>query len=109
MQAAVAHRAWAAAVESFLMGVRHVPPVLDPHRCRFGRWLDSERQNPMAVAPAFQRADQLHRKLHERAEQAAAHQTRGSGPEVELEVRELHRVRDVLLEQLDLLLLDAVS
>ena len=109
VHAAVAHRAWVAAMESFLVGGRRVPPTLDPHRCRFGRWLDGERENPLGAAPAFQRVDQLHRLVHERAEKASAHETPGPSPEMEIEVAELHRVRDALLEQLNLLLQDSVS
>jgi hypothetical protein len=109
VHAAVAHRAWVTAMESFLIGARRVPPALDPHRCRFGRWLDGERQNSMGEELAFQRVDQLHMQIHERAEKASAHEIVGPSPEVEVEVRELHRVRDALLEQLNLLLVDAVS
>jgi diguanylate cyclase (GGDEF)-like protein/PAS domain S-box-containing protein len=107
LHAGVAHRAWVAAMESFLVGARRAPPALDPHRCRFGRWLDGERQNSMGEKLAFRKVDQLHMQIHERAQQASALETLGPSPEVELEVRELRRVRDALLEQLNLLLLDA--
>jgi hypothetical protein len=107
VHAAVAHRAWVTAMESFLVGGRRAPPTLDPHRCRFGRWLDGERRTSMAEQLAFHRVDQLHMQLHERAISASALETVGPRPEVEVEVRELHRVRDALLEQMNLLLLDA--
>lgn len=104
VHAAVAHRAWVAAMESFLLGGRRVPPALDPHRCRFGRWLDSERPNPIAAVPSFQEIDRLHREIHERADMA--HQT--PGPTAEAEVSELHRLSEALLDELNLLLRDAV-
>ena len=109
LHAAVAHRAWVAAMESFLIGGRRVPPPLDPHRCRLGRWLDGERDSPMANALAFQKVDRLHIEIHEHAERASTLEIVGPGPDVEIQVRELHRVRDALLQQLNLLLLDAVS
>jgi hypothetical protein len=107
LHAAVAHRAWVAAMESFLVGGRRVPPQLDPHRCRLGRWLDGERNNSVANASAFQKVDRLHIDIHERAERASTREI--VGPDVEIQVHELHRVRDELLEQLNLLLLDGVS
>ncbi len=109
LHAAVAHRAWVAAMESFLVGGRRVPPQLDPHRCRLGRWLDGERNNSVANASAFQKVDRLHIDIHERAERASTREIVGPGPDVEIQVHELHRVRDELLEQLNLLLLDGVS
>jgi EAL domain-containing protein (putative c-di-GMP-specific phosphodiesterase class I) len=108
LHAAVAHRAWVAAMESYLVGGRRVPPPLDPHRCRFGRWLDGERQNPIGSASAFLRMDLLHRQLHERAGKASSCGLTGPSPEVQLEVGELHRVGNKLLEQLNFLLQDAI-
>jgi len=109
LHAAVAHRAWVAAMDSFLVGGRRVPPPLDPHRCRFGRWLDGERETSLSSATPFRNLDQLHRQLHERAEQAANHEATAPRANVETDLRDLHDVGDALLEQLNLLLQDAVS
>jgi diguanylate cyclase (GGDEF)-like protein/PAS domain S-box-containing protein len=109
MHAGVAHRAWVSAVESFLLGGRRTPPTLDPHRCRFGRWLDSERSSPVAVTAAFQRADQLHQQSHALADVASAWEPAATGADVQGQVRELHRLRDALLVELNELLQDAVA
>jgi diguanylate cyclase (GGDEF)-like protein/PAS domain S-box-containing protein len=109
VHAAVAHRAWVSAMESFLLGGRRVPPVLDPHRCRFGRWLDSERPNPIAATAVFRDADQFHQQIHAFADVASAWDPAPAGADVQFQLAELHRLRDALLEQLNLLLQDSAS
>jgi diguanylate cyclase (GGDEF)-like protein/PAS domain S-box-containing protein len=110
VHAAVAHRAWIAAMASFLLGGRRVPPLLDPHRCRFGRWLDSERSTPLGATTTFEQVDQLHRQIHDRADRASAQEATGPNvADAQAEVNELHRLRDDLLDQMNLLLQDAVS
>jgi diguanylate cyclase (GGDEF)-like protein/PAS domain S-box-containing protein len=109
VHAAVAHRAWVTGVESFLLDRRAVPPVLDPHRCRFGRWFDSERNNSIGGTPAYRKIDELHQQIHTFAEQAAAGKTSATAADVDLQIAELRRVRDALLEQMNLLLQDAAS
>jgi hypothetical protein len=96
-------------MESFLLGGRHVPPTLDPHRCRFGRWLDSERTNPIADTAAFRDADRFHQQIHALADVASAWDPAAAGADVQLQLAELHRLRDALLEQLNLLLQDSIS
>lgn len=109
MYAAVAHRAWVSAMESFLLGARHAPPALDPHRCRLGCWLDSERGNPIGVAPSFRKIDELHMQTHAQANIALAWEPAAVGADVEDQIRELHEMRDALLEQLNVLLDDAAA
>ncbi len=109
VHAAVAHRAWVSALESFLLGLRRSPPALDPHRCRFGRWLDSERPDPIGSATAFHKVDQLHQQIHALADVASAWEPAAAGADIQAQVLELHRLRDALLEQLNQLLQDAIS
>ncbi len=108
LHAAVAHRAWVAAMDSYLIGGRRVPPPLDPHRCRFGRWLDGERKNSIGDTLAFQTVDRLHRQLHDQSEEAMNCDPMERVRDIERSVRELHQVGDSLLEQLNLLLQDAI-
>ncbi len=107
MHAGVAHRAWVAGMEAFLLGTRRTPPILDPHRCRLGRWLDSERGNPIGGAAEFRGIDRLHQEAHALADMASAWEPAASGMDVHTQVSELHRLRDALLEQMNLLLQDA--
>ena len=109
VHAAVAHRAWVAAMEAFLLGNRHSPPSLDPHRCRFGRWLDSERLTPMGETGAFQEVDRLHLESHALGNLASAWEPAVTGADVHSQVSELHRLRDKLLERMNLLLQDAAA
>ncbi|HEX4309564.1 MAG TPA: EAL domain-containing protein [Acidobacteriaceae bacterium] len=109
MHAAVAHRAWVVALESFLLGERRLPPTLDPHRCRMGRWLDSERLNPLGATAAFCKMDELHQEIHALADLASAWEPRVTGGNVQGQLRKLHSLRDELLAQLNLLLQDAVA
>ena len=109
MHAAVAYRAWIGALEAFLLGRRRTPPTLDPHRCRLGRWLDSERENAGWAAGSFERIEQLHRETHALAEVASAWEPATSGADVPEQVNELHRLRDKLLEELNRLLQDTAA
>ncbi len=107
VHAAVAHRAWVAAMESFLLGHRRVPPTLDPHRCRFGRWLDSERSSAIGSGTAFLEVESLHQRSHELADLASAWEPSASGADVQAQLGELHLLRDKLLEKMNLLLCDS--
>ena len=107
MHAAVAHRAWVAALESFLRGTRRAPPTLDPHRCRLGRWLDSERSSAMGGSAAFQRIDQLHQDTHALADEASAWEPAVTGADVSAQIGELHRLRDAVINELNGLLQDS--
>ena len=107
VHATVAHRAWVAAMESFLLGNRRLPPTLDPHRCRFGRWLDSERSSAIGGGAAFLEIERLHQRSHALADLASAWEPSSSGADVQAQLGELHRLRDKLLEKLNLLLHDA--
>jgi EAL domain-containing protein (putative c-di-GMP-specific phosphodiesterase class I) len=67
LYAGVAHRAWFAAFEAFIQGRRQSPPVMNPHECRFGLWLESEREAGRSGSPGFYSIDILHRRFHELA------------------------------------------
>jgi diguanylate cyclase (GGDEF)-like protein/PAS domain S-box-containing protein len=104
LQAAVAHRAWAVALEAFLKGERHVPPHLDPHRCRFGLWLDRERQKQRAASPAFEEMDRLHRQIHAWASRLSAPEWQATG--VDAQIGQLRRLGESFARQFDVLLGD---
>ena len=61
------HRAWLAALENYLKGLRELPPMLDPRQCRFGQWLHAEGQARYKGQPTFQTIARLHRQMHDRA------------------------------------------
>lgn len=106
LHAAVALRAWVAAMDSYLSGERRMPPPLDPHRCRFGKWLDGELRSVTGAGPAFQKIDHLHRRMHERAGEFSTPDTREPSQITAAQMQVLHRLRDAILEELELLLND---
>ncbi|MDO8249534.1 MAG: EAL domain-containing protein [Rhodoferax sp.] len=97
--ASAEHRAWVLAVAAFLKGERANPPPLDPHQCRFGRWLDTEGLARYGAHSSFQAIEPLHRQVHTLAEALIALQARGRSPEALARLGELNALRDTLLEQ----------
>jgi hypothetical protein len=81
LYASVAHRAWFAAFESFIQGRRPSPPIMNPRECRFGSWLESERQAGRTNAPGFHSLDLLHQRFHEVASEILQSQSEESGAE----------------------------
>jgi len=95
--AGVEHRAWIADIENFLRGERETPPPLDHHQCRFGIWLNSSRHT---LQPAFQAIETLHQQVHALALDLLELHAQGRTTEALAGLRELHGLRDTMLEQL---------
>ncbi len=102
--ASVEHRAWIAAIASHLQGTREAPPPLDHHQCRFGMWLEADGLLRYGAQPAFQSIEALHRQVHALATELCELKAAGRNPEALARLDELHRARDVLLEQLSALM-----
>jgi hypothetical protein len=102
LHAAVEHRAWVAAIESYIKGERDVPPPLDPRQCRFGMWLKTEQHSTQS---AFEIIEPLHRQIHTRATELCELQSQGLSVEALSKLDEVHGLRDALLEQLGILTL----
>ncbi len=98
--AGVEHRAWITTLENHLMGEPEAPPPLDPHQCRFGRWLDAEGQVRYGMDPVFKTIESLHCSVHELAVDLLELQAGGRNPEALARLSELHGLRDAMLEQL---------
>ncbi len=96
--ASVEHRAWIAAVENRLKGVRDAPPPLDHHRCRFGQWLEAEGLGGQDAPPALQAIAVLHREIHTLAAELLELQLQGGNSEALARLGELHTLRHRLLE-----------
>jgi EAL domain-containing protein (putative c-di-GMP-specific phosphodiesterase class I) len=103
LYASVELRSWIAAFEAFLQGRRHAPPPLDERQCRFGKWLDGEKQANRNGDLAFRSVETVHREFHELATEIFSSVAQGRVPDGLGRLGELHRLRDVLLGQLDLL------
>ncbi|WP_295456184.1 EAL domain-containing protein [uncultured Thiodictyon sp.] len=93
--ARIDHGAWIAAIERHLRGERDTVPLLDHRQCRFGIWLNAQRQ--AGGQPAYQAIDALHRQVHALAATLLDLQAGGRQPEALARLHELHALRDDLL------------
>ncbi|MDP3688753.1 MAG: PAS domain S-box protein, partial [Sulfurimicrobium sp.] len=101
--AGVEHRAWIVTIEAALRGDCHAQP-LDVHHCRFGAWLDVERQTGRSGQQHFQSIDALHRQVHALADELLEHRSQGQTSLALERMGELYNLRDMLLEQLQALI-----
>ncbi len=102
--ASVEHRAWVAAIENHLKGQRDTPPLLDPHQCCFGQWLETEslvrhgvQQFALAVIAT------LHQQVHLLATELLELRARGRNSEALDRLDKLHILRERLQEHLAML------
>ena len=98
--ASVEHRAWIIAMEQYIHGDRDDPPPLDVHQCRFGHWLDNEGKVRHGTHPAFEAITLLHTQVHQVAGQLCECRSgspAGAGTD---RLKELHILRDDLLDRL---------
>ena len=96
----IEHRAWIAAFETFLKGVRETPPPLSEHACRFGAWLEAKVLAGYGAQPALAAIATLHQQMHARAAELLELHSQGRKPEALARLDELHALRDQLLAQL---------
>jgi diguanylate cyclase (GGDEF)-like protein/PAS domain S-box-containing protein len=101
LYASVEHRAWFVAIEDYLTGHRHTPPVLDHRQCRFGGWLFAQAALGLGGRPGFKDIDVLHHQVHALAAEILALKADGHGPAALVALGELHGMRDTLLERLN--------
>jgi EAL domain-containing protein (putative c-di-GMP-specific phosphodiesterase class I) len=101
--AGVEHRAWIATIEATLQGDRYARPH-DIHQCRFGAWLDVERQEGRSAQPHFQSIDASHRQIHALADELLEYHSQGQSSVALDRLGELYNLRDMLLEQLQTLI-----
>jgi EAL domain-containing protein (putative c-di-GMP-specific phosphodiesterase class I) len=102
--ARVEYRGWILAVEAFLKGERHVPPLLDHHQRQLGMWLQNEGAARHSTRPAFQTMGALHLQAHALAAELCDLAALGQRPQALARLGELQGLRDRLLEQLQRLL-----
>jgi EAL domain-containing protein (putative c-di-GMP-specific phosphodiesterase class I) len=62
--AAVEHRTWVVALESFLMGERNAPPPLDGHLCQVGQWIEAQGMGLEVGNAAADKLIKLHEEVH---------------------------------------------
>jgi diguanylate cyclase (GGDEF)-like protein/PAS domain S-box-containing protein len=107
LYARVEHRAWLAAFEAYLMGKRHAPPAMDQGQCRFGKWLEVERQAGRGNEPGCRAVDCAHENFHVLAMEILQAHTQGGNTGGPAKLAELHGRYDELLVQLETIGRDA--
>ncbi len=98
--AAVDHRAWISAIVNHIKGERELPPPLDCHECRFGKWLGSERVLVYVEQSAYQAIVIVHQQVHALAEELLKLKNSGHNSEALERLNELYVLRDDLLKKL---------
>ena len=99
LHAGVEHRAWVVELEEFLEGRRLTAPAMDPHLCRFGRWLETEASGGHGQRPEFCSVYELHGALHAHADAMLKRKGFEGDADAE-ELPALRALRDGLLDKL---------
>ncbi|QEP44565.1 EAL domain-containing protein [Ectothiorhodospiraceae bacterium BW-2] len=107
--AMVEHRAWISALERHLLEQQPSPPALEPHQCRFGKWVAAQGLAPYTDTDAATTAHiiKLHTAIHQRAIallQQVSHQKGEGEVEQVQQLQQLQQQRDQLLAALEKLL-----
>lgn len=98
--AEVEHRAWVNQVENFVRGEQSGAPELDPHACRFGRWLDQAGSEQLVLFNSGDVLTAMHQVLHELAHELLELTRSGKAIEAELRLSELRSLSSAIHEQL---------
>jgi EAL domain-containing protein (putative c-di-GMP-specific phosphodiesterase class I) len=104
LQASAEHRAWIRGIRDCVRKERLTPPPLNTHRCRFGRWLDSDGSERYGDQPTFQSIIPLHEAIHLHAEKMCDERTPKTPEEIQEMLDELIVQRDKLLNLLKTLI-----
>jgi EAL domain-containing protein (putative c-di-GMP-specific phosphodiesterase class I) len=97
LYAGVEHRAWIRDLALSLKFSKVERPELNPHRCRFGSWLD---RSGYRKQPGFGKIDLLHRQVHQLANELCELHDQGQAEDALARLDELYALRDALLAEL---------
>jgi hypothetical protein len=95
--AEVEHRHWVRTMEMFLAGERDKPESLDPHECRFGRWLDTDSQARYGNHPGLAPVIAMHERVHLLGRELVGLFSLGRHTDAQMRLEDLHRQRDELI------------
>jgi diguanylate cyclase (GGDEF)-like protein/PAS domain S-box-containing protein len=95
-------RAWVASVVGFLQGDRVALPAMGVHECQIGQWIDTEGLLRFRWNPAYTAVAATHQAIHDLAGEIV--QVHKTGQSTQDRWPELFTLRDLLLEQLEVLI-----
>jgi len=87
-------------MEIFLKDGYTAAPVLNPHECRFGEWLDCENILKSSDQASFLVLQEIHDNVHALAEELCDLKKHNHHEEAISRIGELHLLRDSLHENL---------
>jgi len=100
LYATVEHRAWVNTVEMCLTESYPVAFTLDPHKCRFGQWLDSAKSQRFTHTASFETIKTLHEEIHAVGSLLCDLKNSGHAQQAIEGIVQLHTLRDRLNETL---------
>jgi diguanylate cyclase (GGDEF)-like protein len=102
--AAVEHRTWVLALESFLMGERESPLPLDSRHCYVGKWIESGTPVRDGDNAQVDRLMALHQQIHVVGAHLCDLRAQGQSQTALRQLTQLMTLRDELLAHLQLML-----
>jgi diguanylate cyclase (GGDEF)-like protein/PAS domain S-box-containing protein len=100
LHGSVEHRAWVAALEEFVLGLRSSAPPMDRHQCRLGAWLDAESAGVRGQDASFQAVEELHRRVHACASGIVEAKSKDGAASPSESIAALRSLQEGLIEQI---------
>ncbi|MCB6185055.1 EAL domain-containing protein [Leeia sp. TBRC 13508] len=102
--AGIEHRAWAAALEEYLRGMRKAPPPLGETQCQFGKWLNKFIAARTNTQSHYAHLVGLHHRIHQHASSLVSLNTDNKPEKALAGLPALHEMKSEFLLQLEALL-----
>lgn len=105
LYAMVEHRSWVNSLKLHFEGLQDKPPPMNQHQCRFGKLLKNMNLRDSDSAHRFSKIELLHRQVHELAAELSEFYASGQTAKVVRRMHELYSLRDQLIAQLKILVM----
>ncbi len=101
--AIINQRACTLSVETYLKDNNKSSLILDPHLCRFGKWLSGEGQARYGGQPAFQTITVLHARVHALAKKQNEYKTKVPVRQLNTQLAKLNTLQNTIYKQISIL------
>ncbi len=98
-------RSWNQAFTAYIRGESETGPEMDERLCRFGAWLERERDSCLTAMPLVERMEKQHTRAHRVGQEAVRQKAAGRNAEALQLMNICVELRDDLRRQLKLLML----